>query len=140
MPAPDDEKLLKILKMTLLRMYVSWPHPLTSFSDSTVEQGAEKNYRVTIRLPMLLISCGHLNVSWFFPVLAFVRCPRRSHVLYHQFPGWFPLPFAIAVSSGIPDFRSKNGLYQMLKSMDDELDDPQQMFDLEFFKENPHVF
>ncbi|KAF8587866.1 SIR2-domain-containing protein [Ramaria rubella] len=47
----------------------------------------------------------------------------------------------ISVSSGIPDFRSKNGLYQMLKSTDEfDLDDPQQMFDLEFFKENPHIF
>jgi len=46
-----------------------------------------------------------------------------------------------AVSSGIPDFRSKNGLYQMLKSTDEfDLDDPQQMFDLEFFRENPQVF
>jgi NAD-dependent histone deacetylase SIR2 len=46
-----------------------------------------------------------------------------------------------AVSSGIPDFRSKNGLYQMLKATHEhDLDDPQQMFDLEFFKENPKVF
>ncbi|KAF8491790.1 DHS-like NAD/FAD-binding domain-containing protein, partial [Gautieria morchelliformis] len=47
----------------------------------------------------------------------------------------------ISVSSGIPDFRSKNGLYQMLKSsFEFDLDDPQQMFDLEFFRENPRVF
>ncbi|KAF8513003.1 SIR2-domain-containing protein, partial [Hysterangium stoloniferum] len=47
----------------------------------------------------------------------------------------------ISVSSGIPDFRSKNGLYQMLKSTHEhDLDDPQQMFDLEFFKQNPNVF
>ncbi|GJJ11515.1 hypothetical protein Clacol_005748 [Clathrus columnatus] len=46
----------------------------------------------------------------------------------------------ISVSSGIPDFRSKNGLYQMLKSTCEyQLDDPQQMFDLEYFKENPSV-
>ncbi|KAK7060820.1 NAD-dependent histone deacetylase sir2 [Paramarasmius palmivorus] len=44
----------------------------------------------------------------------------------------------ISVSCGIPDFRSRNGLYASLGDYD--LDDPQQMFDISYFKENPSVF
>ncbi|KAF9266765.1 SIR2-domain-containing protein [Marasmius fiardii PR-910] len=39
------------------------------------------------------------------------------------------------VSCGIPDFRSRNGLYASLGEYD--LDDPQQMFDITYFRENP---
>ncbi|KZT21202.1 SIR2-domain-containing protein [Neolentinus lepideus HHB14362 ss-1] len=47
----------------------------------------------------------------------------------------------ISVSCGIPDFRSRNGLYAQLKEKNEyELDDPQQMFDIEYFRENPTVF
>ncbi|KAI0285261.1 DHS-like NAD/FAD-binding domain-containing protein [Russula brevipes] len=44
----------------------------------------------------------------------------------------------ISVSCGIPDFRSRNGLYATLKERGEyDLDDPQQMFDIQYFKENP---
>lgn len=44
----------------------------------------------------------------------------------------------ISVSCGIPDFRSRNGLYATLKEKEEyDLDDPQQMFDISYFKENP---
>ncbi|KAH9066902.1 SIR2-domain-containing protein [Lactarius vividus] len=47
----------------------------------------------------------------------------------------------ISVSCGIPDFRSRNGLYATLKEKGEyDLDDPQQMFDISYFKENPSVF
>ncbi|KAF8141958.1 DHS-like NAD/FAD-binding domain-containing protein [Boletus edulis] len=47
----------------------------------------------------------------------------------------------ISVSCGIPDFRSRNGLYATLKERGQyDLDDPQQMFDIHYFKENPKVF
>ncbi|KAG2040118.1 DHS-like NAD/FAD-binding domain-containing protein [Suillus americanus] len=47
----------------------------------------------------------------------------------------------ISVSCGIPDFRSHNGLYAMLKERGTyDLDDPQQMFDIHYFRENPAVF
>ncbi|KAF9219745.1 SIR2-domain-containing protein [Gyrodon lividus] len=47
----------------------------------------------------------------------------------------------ISVSCGIPDFRSRNGLYATLKERGEyDLDDPQQMFDIHYFKENPTVF
>lgn len=44
----------------------------------------------------------------------------------------------ISVSCGIPDFRSKNGLYAQLKEAGQyDLDDPQEMFDIHYFKQNP---
>ncbi|KAF9482627.1 DHS-like NAD/FAD-binding domain-containing protein [Pholiota conissans] len=44
----------------------------------------------------------------------------------------------ISVSCGIPDFRSRDGLYASLKNKGEyDLDDPQQMFDIHYFKENP---
>ncbi|PFH51016.1 hypothetical protein AMATHDRAFT_143556 [Amanita thiersii Skay4041] len=44
----------------------------------------------------------------------------------------------ISVSCGIPDFRSKDGLYATLKANGAyDLDDPQQMFDISYFRENP---
>ncbi|KAJ7504400.1 SIR2-domain-containing protein [Mycena galericulata] len=47
----------------------------------------------------------------------------------------------ISVSCGIPDFRSRDGLYASLKQRGDyDLDDPQQMFDINYFRENPAVF
>ncbi|KIY52980.1 SIR2-domain-containing protein [Fistulina hepatica ATCC 64428] len=46
----------------------------------------------------------------------------------------------ISVSCGIPDFRSRDGLYASLKDRGEyELDDPQQMFDIQYFKQNPAV-
>ncbi|KZP01595.1 SIR2-domain-containing protein [Calocera viscosa TUFC12733] len=48
----------------------------------------------------------------------------------------------ISVSCGIPDFRSTQGIYAQLRESEvgQALADPQQMFDLRFFKENPSVF
>ncbi|KAF8912449.1 DHS-like NAD/FAD-binding domain-containing protein [Mucidula mucida] len=41
----------------------------------------------------------------------------------------------ISVSCGIPDFRSRDGLYASLSEY--ELDDPQQMFDISYFRDKP---
>ncbi|KAI5828147.1 SIR2-domain-containing protein [Schizophyllum commune Tattone D] len=47
----------------------------------------------------------------------------------------------ISVSCGIPDFRSSTGLYANLKERGEyDLDDPQEMFDIHYFRENPAVF
>ncbi|EKM82003.1 hypothetical protein AGABI1DRAFT_126352 [Agaricus bisporus var. burnettii JB137-S8] len=44
----------------------------------------------------------------------------------------------ISVSCGIPDFRSRDGLYASIKARGEyELDDPQQMFDIQYFKDDP---
>lgn len=45
----------------------------------------------------------------------------------------------ISVSAGIPDFRSKDGIYAMLREEYD-LPSPECMFDLNYFLEHPHVF
>ncbi|CBQ70363.1 related to HST1-silencing protein [Sporisorium reilianum SRZ2] len=47
----------------------------------------------------------------------------------------------ISVSCGIPDFRSKDGIYATLQSEGKyELDDPQDMFDKQYFLANPAMF
>lgn len=46
----------------------------------------------------------------------------------------------ISVSCGIPDFRSRRGLYSRLKREYPELGKPEDMFDLEFFHKNPVPF
>ena len=44
------------------------------------------------------------------------------------------------MSCGIPDFRSPNGLYARLAQEFPELPDPQAMFDIEFFEDDPRPF
>lgn len=44
----------------------------------------------------------------------------------------------VSVSCGIPDFRSETGIYSRLQEF--ELDDPQQMFDIQYFRESPEIF
>lgn len=45
----------------------------------------------------------------------------------------------ISTSSGIPDFRSKGGLYEKIKDKFG-MYDPQQIFDIGFFRKNPVPF
>ncbi|GMK54684.1 hypothetical protein CspeluHIS016_0112700 [Cutaneotrichosporon spelunceum] len=47
----------------------------------------------------------------------------------------------ISTSCGIPDFRSATGLYATLQAEGKyDLDDPQQMFDIAYFRQHPMVF
>ncbi|ESN98798.1 hypothetical protein HELRODRAFT_66888, partial [Helobdella robusta] len=46
----------------------------------------------------------------------------------------------VSVSCGIPDFRSRNGIYARLSVDYPDLPDPQAMFDITYFKKNPKPF
>ena len=46
----------------------------------------------------------------------------------------------ISVSCGIPDFRSRNGIYARLREEFPELPNPQSMFDIEYFTQDPRPF
>ncbi|CAF3666544.1 unnamed protein product [Adineta steineri] len=46
----------------------------------------------------------------------------------------------ISVSCGIPDFRSRNGIYARLREEFPELPNPQSMFDIEYFSQDPRPF
>jgi NAD-dependent histone deacetylase SIR2 len=46
----------------------------------------------------------------------------------------------ISTSLGIPDFRSDHGLYNLVKERGLDINDPQEVFDIEKFKEDPTIF
>lgn len=46
----------------------------------------------------------------------------------------------VSVSCGIPDFRSRNGIYERLRVEYPEMRDPQSMFDIAFFAQDPRPF
>lgn len=46
----------------------------------------------------------------------------------------------MSVSCGIPDFRSRGGIYARLAVDFPDLPDPQAMFDIEYFRRDPRPF
>lgn len=46
----------------------------------------------------------------------------------------------VSVSCGIPDFRSRNGIYSRLAIDFPDLPDPQAMFDIQYFSQDPRPF
>lgn len=52
----------------------------------------------------------------------------------------FSFLFYDSVSCGIPDFRSENGVYDLASRLDLGLTCPEDLFDLEFFTDDPEPF
>ena len=52
----------------------------------------------------------------------------------------FLIAFQVSVSCGIPDFRSRDGIYAKLSVEYPDLPDPQAMFDIAYFYQNPRPF
>lgn len=46
----------------------------------------------------------------------------------------------VSVSCGIPDFRSRSGIYSRLRSEIPEINDPHEIFDIRFFSKDPRPF
>lgn len=46
----------------------------------------------------------------------------------------------VSVSCGIPDFRSRDGIYSRLAIDFPDLPDPQAMFDIQYFSQDPRPF
>lgn len=46
----------------------------------------------------------------------------------------------ISVSCGIPDFRSKDGIYAMIEHMDTHFPEPECLFQIEYFRQDPAPF
>ncbi|TYZ61117.1 hypothetical protein PybrP1_005093 [[Pythium] brassicae (nom. inval.)] len=46
----------------------------------------------------------------------------------------------MSVSCGIPDFRSKDGIYAMIERMDTHLPEPECLFQIEYFRQDPAPF
>lgn len=46
----------------------------------------------------------------------------------------------ISVSCGIPDFRSKTGIFQDIKKKYPKIEDPKDVFGIKLFKSEPHIF
>lgn len=52
----------------------------------------------------------------------------------------FLIALQVSVSCGIPDFRSRDGIYAKLSVEYPDLPDPQAMFDISYFYQNPRPF
>ncbi|CAL8111392.1 unnamed protein product [Orchesella dallaii] len=71
------------------------------------------------------------HVSTIQDAARLLRCSKRVMVLTGA---------GISVSCGIPDFRSKDGLYSRVAKVFPELRDPQSVFDIRLFRRDPRPF
>lgn len=71
------------------------------------------------------------NVNSLDDVVGLIRRSKRIIVLTGA---------GVSVSCGIPDFRSRDGIYARLSKDFPDLPDPQAMFDIHYFKRDPRPF
>lgn len=71
------------------------------------------------------------NVNSLDDVVGLIRRSKRIVVLTGA---------GVSVSCGIPDFRSRDGIYARLSKDFPDLPDPQAMFDIHYFKRDPRPF
>lgn len=71
------------------------------------------------------------NVNTLDDVVSLIKRSKRIIVLTGA---------GVSVSCGIPDFRSRDGIYARLSKDFPDLPDPQAMFDIHYFKRDPRPF
>lgn len=77
----------------------------------------------------------------FYNKLQYPKLLARSTSTYEH--SWYLIwchSFQVSVSCGIPDFRSRDGIYARLAVDFPDLPDPQAMFDIEYFRKDPRPF
>ncbi|CAK9786205.1 SIR2-domain-containing protein [Cutaneotrichosporon oleaginosum] len=130
--------------VTFLRTYLAGPHTLRKLLIS-LGIVPPRHLRAASTPDILLLPFAKVALSRILrrrtklaahnsvaDALALLRSARRIMVLSGA---------GISTSCGIPDFRSATGLYATLQAEGKyELDDPQQMFDIAYFREHPEVF
>ncbi|WRT64600.1 uncharacterized protein IL334_001533 [Kwoniella shivajii] len=126
---PGQEGEMRSLRKLLLGFGIIPPNPLRNISTPNL-----------LLLPFAKIALSRIlrrrerlsNVSTLEDALRLIRDSKKIIILSGA---------GISTSCGIPDFRSSTGLYSKLQEEGKyNLDDPQQMFDIHYFKENPQVF
>ncbi|XP_020281472.1 NAD-dependent protein deacetylase sirtuin-1 isoform X2 [Pseudomyrmex gracilis] len=71
------------------------------------------------------------HINTLSDVVRLIRCSKKIIVLTGA---------GVSVSCGIPDFRSRDGIYSRLAQDFPDLPDPQAMFDINYFSQDPRPF
>ncbi len=87
---------------------------------------------VTKALDYLDISKGEVENIKYFNFIEMLKGGKFKKIAFITGAG-------ISTTAGIPDFRSKNGLFKTLQDKY-KLDSPEQFFNINFFKEQPELF
>ncbi|CAL6042230.1 NAD-dependent_histone deacetylase Sir2 [Hexamita inflata] len=101
--------------------------PPDTFSNKALSRFCDQIYN-----ELLLCRYSRFRIRQLSKPLNAVQLFRHSKRIV------FLIGAGVSVASGIPDFRSKNGIYQNLQRYN--LLKPTDMFDLEFFQKNPIPF
>ena len=81
-------------------------------------------------------------LSWLLLLATALWSQRRGVTIpnYFVFIHNILIVLQVSVSCGIPDFRSRDGVYAKLSVEYPDLPDPQAMFDISYFYKNPRPF